>query len=148
MVGTFKTTLSRVGMRALIPVFLFLTITLLGMTAVGSTNTTVNGALNSSQVQQSLQLIPQPPPNLPEQVLNYVALAYNYIVNEIQGILQSTVLVRDPGLAHTYANILAWLVSLTAIYIILTVVEVVRKFIGYIILIGWVFLVVLMVFSR
>jgi len=135
-------------MRALIPVFLFLTMTLLGMTAVGSTNTTVNGTLNSSQVQQSLQLIPQPPPNLPEQALNYIALAYNYIVNEIQGILQSTVLVQDPSLAHTYANILAWLVSLTAIYIILTVVEVVRKFIGYIILIGWVFLVVLMVFSR
>jgi hypothetical protein len=43
---------------------------------------------------------------------------------------------------------LAWLVSLTAIYIILTVVEVVRKFIGYIILIGWVFLVVLMVFTK
>lgn len=135
-------------MRALIPVFLFLTMTLLGMTAVGSTNTTVNGTLNSSQVQQSLQLIPQPPPNLPEQALNYIALAYNYIVNEIQGILQSTVLVQDPGLAHTYANILTWLVSLTAIYIILTVVEAVRKFIGYIILIGWALLIALIFFAR
>jgi hypothetical protein len=70
------------------------------------------------------------------------------MVNEIQDMLQSTVLAQDPGLAHTYANILAWLVSLTAIYIILTVVEVVRKFIGYIILIGWIFIIAVMVFAR
>jgi hypothetical protein len=146
--GTFKTPISRGGMRALVPVFVFLTMVLLSVTATGGTNTTAVNASNSSQIQQSLQLIPQPPPNLPEQILNYVALAYNYIVNEIQGMLQSTILVQDPGLAHTYANILAWLVSLTAIYIILTVIEVVRKFIGYIILIGWVFLIVLMVFAR
>jgi len=135
-------------MRSLVPVFVFMAVVLLSVVATGSTNTTTVNASNSSQIQQSLQLIPQPPPNLPEQILNYIMLAYNYIVNEIQGILQSTILAQDPSLAHTYANILAWLVSLTAIYIILTVVEVVRKFIGYIILIGWVFLVVLMVFTK
>jgi hypothetical protein len=135
-------------MRSLVPVFVFMAVVLLGVVATGSTNTTTVNSSNSSQIQQSLQLIPQPPPNLPEQILNYVALAYNYIVNGIQGILQSTILVQNPSLAHEYANILAWLVSLTAIYIILTVVEVVRKFIGYIILIGWVFLVVLMVFTK
>jgi hypothetical protein len=135
-------------MRALVPVLVVLVTVLSGIVAIAGTNTTVNNAPNSSQIQQSLQLIPQPPPNLPEQMLNYVALAYNYTVNEIQGILQSTVLTQDPGLAHTYANILAWLVSLTAIYIILTVVEVVRKFIGYIILIGWIFIIAVMAFAR
>jgi len=135
-------------MRSLVPVFVFMTVVLLSVVATGSTNTTTVNASNSSQTQQSLQLIPQPPPNLPEQILNYIMLAYNYIVNGIQDILQSTILVQNPSLAHEYANILAWLVSLTAIYIILTVVEVVRKFIGYIILIGWVFLVVLMVFTK
>jgi hypothetical protein len=135
-------------MRSLVPVFVLLTTVLLGVTATGSTNTTTVNSSNSSQIQQSLQLIPQPPPNLPEQILNYIMLAYNYIVNEIQGILQSTLLAQDPGLAHTYANILTWLVSLTAIYIVLTIVETVRKFIGYIILIGWVSIIAMMVFTK
>jgi hypothetical protein len=135
-------------MRSLVPVFVLLTTVLLGVTATGSANATAINTPNSSQTQQSLQLIPQPPPNLPEQILNYIALAYNYIVNEIQGILQSTLLAQDPSLAHTYANILTWLVSLTAVYILLTIVEAVRKFIGYIILIGWVSIIAMMVFAR
>jgi len=134
-------------MKASVPVLIVLVMVLSSLTVIAGTNTT-NGTLSSSQTQQSLQLIPQPPPNLPEQLLNYVAVAYNYIVNEIQDMLQSTVLAQDPGLAHTYANILTWLVSLTAIYIILTVVEVVRKFIGYIILIGWIFIIAVIVFAR
>jgi hypothetical protein len=134
-------------MRVLIPVLIVVTV-LASVTAVASTNTTTSNLVNSSQVQQSLQLIPQPPPNLPEQILSYIAQAYNWIVYGIQKILQSTILAQNPDLASAYANILAWLVSLTAIYIILTVVEVARKFIGYIILIGWAFLIVMMIFAR
>jgi len=133
-------------MRVLIPVLLTL-VTVLSNVVISGTNTTTD-PVNSSQAQQQLQLIPQPPPNFPGQLLNYIALAYNWIVNEIQYILQTTILAHDPSLASTYANIMTWLVSLTAIYIILTVVEVVRKFIGYIILIGWVFLILVMMFAR
>jgi hypothetical protein len=135
-------------MKVLIPVLTVLVTVLMGVTAIAGTNTSTVSTVNSSQLQQSLQLIPQPPPNLPGQILNYVALAYNWIVNEIQNILQSTILARDPGLASTYANIITWLVSLTAVYIILTVIEVVRKFIGYIILIGWIFLIAVMLFAQ
>lgn len=47
-------------------------------------------------------------------------------------------------MANTYANIIAWLIPLTAIYIILTFAEVVRKFLGYILMAGWLFLIVVL----
>ncbi|WP_230952023.1 hypothetical protein [Sulfolobus acidocaldarius] len=66
----------------------------------------------------------------------------------IQSILQSTLLKQDPGLANTYANIIAWLVPLTAIYIILTFIEIARKYLGYIIAAGWIFLIAVMVLAH
>ncbi len=70
------------------------------------------------------------------------------LVGIIQSILQSTLLKQDPGLANTYANIIAWLVPLTAIYIILTFIEIARKYLGYIIAAGWIFLIAVMVLAH
>ena len=66
------------------------------------------------------------------------------LVGIIQSILQSTLLKQDPGLANTYANIIAWLVPLTALYMLLTLAEVARKFLGYIIAAGWIFLILVL----
>jgi hypothetical protein len=102
----------------------------------------------TAQTQQPAQGIPAPPPNLFQLVLDYVALAYNWLINIIQGVLQSTLLRQDPQLANEYANIVAWLVSITALYIVLTFAEVLRKFIGYAIALGWAFLLFFMFLAR
>ena len=118
-------------MRALLPL-LFLII------ALGITTTA------ASNITQAAQEIPAPPSNLFQEILYYIGQGYNWLVGFIQNILQSTLLKQDPGLANTYANIIAWLVPLTAIYIILTFVEIARKFLGYIIAAGWIFLLAVM----
>jgi hypothetical protein len=117
--------------------------------AASSNNTTAtNNIINSTQIQQAAQKIPAPPKGLFQEILTYIGKGYNFLVGIIQNILQSTLLKQDPSLASTYANIIAWLVPLTAIYIILTVAEVARKYLGYIIAAGWIFLLAVMILAR
>jgi hypothetical protein len=123
---------------ALLLVFIII---LLGITAAASTT---NNIMNSTQLQSYAQKIPAPPSNLFQEILYYIGQGYDWLVGIIQNILQSTLLKQDPSLASTYANIIAWLVPLTAIYIILTFIEIARKFLGYIIAAGWIFLIAVM----
>jgi hypothetical protein len=132
-------------MRTLLSLFLILIILLGKGVAAATMNTSI---INSTQIQNYAQKIPAPPPNLFQEILNLVAQGYNYLIGLIQNILQQTLLKEDPSLASTYANILGWLVVLTAIYIILTVAEAFRKLIGYIIAIGWILLILLMFLAR
>jgi hypothetical protein len=132
---------AKMRVKPLLPIFI---IVLLGITAAAasSNNTTAsNNIINSSQIQQAAQKIPAPPSNFFQQILYYIGQGYNFLTGLIQNILQSTLLKQDPGLANTYANIISWLVSLTALYIILTLIEVARKYLGYIIAAGWIFLI-------
>jgi len=129
-------------MRAKVLLLVFIVI-LLGITAAAST-TANNSIINSTQLQSYSQKIPAPPSNLFQEILNYVAQAYNWLVGIIQNILQSTLLKQDPGLASTYANIIAWLIPLTAIYILLVFAEVAKKILGYILVAGWLFLIVVL----
>jgi hypothetical protein len=122
-------------------------IIILGITAAAasSNNTaTTNNIINSTQIQQAVQKIPAPPSNFFQGILNLVAQGYNWLVGIIQGILQNTLLKQDPGLASTYANIIAWLIPLTAIYILLVFAEVAKKILGYILVAGWLFLIVVL----
>jgi hypothetical protein len=120
-------------------------IIILGITAAAATS---NNIMNSTQIQQAAQKIPAPPSNFFQEILNLVAQGYNWLVGIIQNILQVTLLKQDPGLASTYANIIAWLIPLTAIYIILTFAEVLKKYLGYIIAAGWIFLLAVMVLAH
>ena len=126
--------------KTLLPMFIII---LLGITASAAAATS-NNIINSTQIQQAAQKIPAPPSNFFQEILYYVGQVYNWLVGIIQNILQSTLLKQDPQLANTYANIIAWLIPLTAIYIILTFAEVVRKFLGYILMAGWLFLIVVL----
>jgi len=130
-------------MRALLALFVII---VLGVTVTATT--TNNSIINSTQIQSQIQKIPAPPSNLFQEILNYVAQAYNWLVGIIQNILQSTLLKQDPGLASTYANIIAWLIPLTAIYILLVFAEIARKYLGYIIAAGWIFLLAVMILAR
>jgi hypothetical protein len=135
-------------MRVLVPL-LFLVITSLTIPSIGmSTNSTNTNIINSTQVKNIVQKIPAPPPNLFIKILNFSAQWYNLTVKFVQENLQSTILKEDPSLANTYANIIAWLVTLTAVYIVLTFIEVARKFIGFLIVIGWTFVILLLLLAR
>ena len=129
-------------MRALLALFLII---ILGITTAASTT---NNIINSTQIQQAAQKIPAPPSNFFQEILYYIGQGYNWLVGIIQNILQSTLLKQDPSLASTYANIIAWLVPLTALYIILTFIEIARKYLGYIIAAGWIFLLAVMILAH
>ena len=126
-------------------IFILIIILVLGATLTTSAVSSNTSLINGTQIDQK---IPAPPPSLFQKILNYVAYGYNWLVGLIQNILQSTLLKQDPSLANTYANIIAWLVPLTALYILLTVLEVARRFIGYIIASGWIFLLVVLFLAR
>ena len=126
-------------MRALLALFVII---VLGITVTATT--TNNSIINSTRIQNQIQKIPAPPSNLFQQILNYVAQGYDWLVGIIQSILQSTLLKQDPSLASTYANIIAWLIPLTAIYILLVFAEVAKKILGYILVAGWLFLIVVL----
>jgi len=126
--------------KVLLPL-LFLII--LGITTAAST-TANNSITNSTQIQSYAQKIPAPPSNFFQEILGYIGKGYNFLVSLIQNILQSTLLKQDPGLASTYANIIAWLIPLTAIYILLVFAEVAKKILGYILVAGWLFLIVVL----
>nr|WP_187395307.1 hypothetical protein [Sulfolobus islandicus]CDF47305.1 unnamed protein product [Sulfolobus islandicus] len=135
-------------MRAKVLLSIFIII-LFSIAAAGTTNTTTaSNIINSTQIQSYAQKIPAPPSNLFQEILTYIAQGYNFLVSLIQNILQNTLLKQDPQLAVDYANIIAWLVPLTALYILLTFAEVARKYLGYIIAAGWIFLIVVMVLAR
>jgi len=126
-------------MRALLALFVII---VLGVTVTATT--TNNSIINSTQIQSYAQKIPAPPSNLFQEILYYIGQVYDWLVGIIQGILQNTLLKQDPGLASTYANIIAWLIPLTAIYILLVFAEVAKKILGYILVAGWLFLILVL----
>jgi small-conductance mechanosensitive channel len=136
----------KVKMRALLSLFLIIIIGI-GATATAS-STTNTGILTLDQIQGDTLNIPPPPSDLFQKILSLVAEIYNYLIGLIQYILELTLLKWDPSLAGTYANILGWLVVLTAIYMILILVDSFKKKIGIIIALGWIFLLAVMFLAR
>jgi hypothetical protein len=135
----------KVKMRALLSLFLII----IGIGATPTASSTTNtGILIPDQIQGSTLNIPPPPPSLFQVILNVVAQIYNYLIGILQYILQSTLLKWDPSLAGTYANIIGWLIVLTAIYILLLILESFKRILGIIIVLGWAFLIVALYLSR
>lgn len=135
------------SVKPLLPIFIILLLGITAAAASGNNTTTTNNNV-ATQVQGYAQKVPAPPSNFFQQILYYIGQGYNWLVGIIQNILQSTLLKQDPGLANTYANIIAWLIPLTAIYIILTFAEVLKKYLGYVIAAGWIFLIAVMILAH
>lgn len=128
-------------------VLLLVFLMLVGMVVLAGTNTTNVTVLNT-QLQQVAQNVPPPPSDFLNEVIHFLTIPYNFFVTQIQSFLQNTVLKTDPQIADTYANIIAWLTTLTAFYIILVLLESIRKLLGYIILFGWVIILSLLIFAK
>jgi hypothetical protein len=138
---------AKMSVKPLLPIFIILLLGITAAAASGNNTTTTNNNV-ATQVQGYAQKVPAPPSNFFQQILYYIGQGYNWLVGIIQNILQSTLLKQDPGLANTYANIIAWLIPLTAIYIILTFAEVLKKYLGYVIAAGWIFLIAVMILAH
>mgnify|MGYP000318295071 CR=1 FL=1 len=62
---------------------------------------------------------------------------YNWLVYTIKNLLETTVFSEHPELAQKYADATTILVSMTAIYLILTLFEGLKRFLKLVIIIGW-----------
>lgn len=62
---------------------------------------------------------------------------YNWLVYTIKSLLENTVFSGHPELAQKYADATTILVSITAIYLILTLMEGLKKFLKLLIIVGW-----------
>ncbi|WP_338601288.1 hypothetical protein V6M85_14110 (plasmid) [Sulfolobus tengchongensis] len=86
--------------------------------------------------------------NLASTVIHYLVVFYDYLVNGIAHFLQVTIFTQDPTIATEYASLIAWLIPLTAIYLILSFMTALKKIIGYFLLAGWGFLLIMLILAK
>ncbi|BAK54531.1 hypothetical protein STK_13255 [Sulfurisphaera tokodaii str. 7] len=70
------------------------------------------------------------------------------MVQAIAHILAITIFQADPSLATQYATLISYLIPLTAVYIILVFASALKKILGYIIVAGWGFIILMLVLAK
>lgn len=78
--------------------------------------------------------------NLVELGVKALLWLYNWLVYILTGLLESTVFKGREELAQEYASATTILVSITAIYLILTLFEGIKKFLKILLVVGWILL--------
>jgi len=86
-------------------------------------------------------------PSMLKTLLNYAVQAYTWIQNMVAHYLQIYIFSKNPELASRYGNALVLMVTLTVIYALLELFESFKKFLRYIIIVGWAVLVFALVFN-
>lgn len=95
-----------------------------------------------------------PPPQAPQEVMepaivehiaNFIYTVYNGLTKALSFLLQQTVFKEYPKLAEFYGQIASFLVSITAVYLILLLVTAAKKVIGLLLILGWVLFIVTIV---
>jgi len=76
-----------------------------------------------------------------DMIVNGLLAIYNWIVGTITYMLQQTILKENPEIAEEYGSAVALLVSLTAVYLLVTLISAFRKILGLILAIGWIVLI-------
>lgn len=92
-----------------------------------------------------------PPPvnqNTFVEVTHWVYEAYNFLVQVIAHILQITIFQQDPSIATQYASLLSWLIPITAVYIILVFASSLKKILGYALIAGWGFILLMLILAK
>jgi len=80
-----------------------------------------------------------------DMIVNGLLALYNWFVSIITYILQQTILKENPDIAREYGSAIALLVSLTAVYLLVTLISAFRKILGLILAIGWIVLIAALV---
>ena len=96
--------------------------------AIAQGNTT---GINISELLKSNE------PGLIDYVANFLFTIYDYLKKGIVFILEQTIFKTNPQLADYYAEVAAFLASLTAIFIILEVLSVPKKIVKILLILGW-----------
>ena len=74
--------------------------------------------------------------------------AYNFLVQLISEALQMSLFKADPQVAQEYAEMIVFLIPLTAIYIMLVIASAFKKIIGYALAAGWGFIILMLILSK
>ncbi|HDD68737.1 MAG TPA: hypothetical protein ENG61_00050 [Candidatus Korarchaeota archaeon] len=77
------------------------------------------------------------PLKLPVDLIEVILWVLNFLQNIISGLLEKTVLGANPELADQFSGSISTLILMTALYLLLSFVNALRKVIGYLILLGW-----------
>ncbi|RLF10596.1 MAG: hypothetical protein DRJ98_05750 [Thermoprotei archaeon] len=76
-----------------------------------------------------------------------IAQAFNALEDLINNLLTQTLFKARPELAEQFSGPISLLVSLTALYLLLTFITAAKKTIGIILIIGWALLIVAIVLT-
>lgn len=91
---------------------------------------------------------PPLPPISPEQIINILYAVYYFIRDILSFILQVTLFQEHPEYAATYGDALTFLISITAVYIILEFISSAKKWVKVILILGWGLLILSIVISK
>jgi len=87
------------------------------------------------------------PPLQPEQIVNFLYAIYYFFRDLMIYILENTIFKDYPEYATTYGDAITFLVSITAIYLILEMVSSAKRIIKIILVIGWALLFITIAIS-
>lgn len=72
-----------------------------------------------------------------EALLNFLYAIYYFMRDIIRFLLESTIFREFPEYAALYGDVITFLISITAIYLILVMFEAVKKYVKIILILGW-----------
>ena len=70
-------------------------------------------------------------------IVGIILRVLNFLQNLILKFLEETILGSNPELATQFSGAISTLILMTALYLLLSFVDALRKVIGYLILLGW-----------
>lgn len=84
-------------------------------------------------------------PGVAEQIVNFVYTVYNGLTKALSFLLEQTVFKEYPKIAEFYGQIASFLISITALYLILLLVTAAKKVVGLLLVLGWALFIVTLV---
>jgi len=94
-------------------------------------------AQEPSQTVAPMQVPEVVKPGIGEQLVNFIYAIYNGLTKALSFLLEQTVFKEYPKLAEFYGQVASFLVSITAIYLMLLLVTAAKKVIGLLLILGW-----------
>lgn len=102
-------------------------------------------AQEPSQTVTPMQVPEVVKPGIGEQLVNFIYAIYNGLTKALSFLLEQTVFKEYPKLAEFYGQVASFLVSITAIYLMLLLVTAAKKVIGLLLILGWALFIVTLV---
>jgi len=76
-------------------------------------------------------------PAMLEHVANFIYTVYNGLTQALSFLLEQSVFKEYPKLAEFYGQIASFLISITAVYLILLLITAAKKVLGLLLILGW-----------